>query len=112
MTDSATTDSAAHVTEQLAEARRAAGGRAQDVDAQARNALADTSAVLAEGGAPAQLASAVVAALGERAAEVLREDPWSVLGVPGVQPANADAFARGLLGADAAPGDSRRANAL
>ncbi|WP_052442513.1 ATP-binding domain-containing protein [Streptacidiphilus neutrinimicus] len=106
------TDSAAMVTEQLAEAIRAADGRAQDVDAQARDALADTAAVLGEGGAPAQLAGAAVAALGERAAELLREDPWAVLGVPGVQPSNADAFARGLLGADAAPGDARRASAL
>ncbi|WP_052440864.1 ATP-binding domain-containing protein [Streptacidiphilus anmyonensis] len=112
MTDSPMTDSAAMVTEQLAEAIRAADGRAQDVDAQARDALADTAAVLGEGGAPAQLAGAAVAALGERAAEVLREDPWAVLGVPGVQPSNADAFARGLLGADAAPGDGRRAGAL
>jgi hypothetical protein len=106
------TDSAAMVTEQLAEAIRAADGRAQDVDAQARDALADTAAVLGEGGAPAQLAGAAVAALGERAAEVLREDPWAVLCVPGVQPSNADAFARGLLGAQAAPDDTRRANAL
>ncbi|WP_052434287.1 ATP-binding domain-containing protein [Streptacidiphilus melanogenes] len=106
------TDSAAMVTEQLAEAIRAADGRAQDVDAQARDALADTAAVLGEGGAPAALAGAVVASLGERAAELLREDPWAVLGVPGVQPSNADAFARGLLGADAAPGDARRAGAL
>ncbi|RAG83922.1 exodeoxyribonuclease V [Streptacidiphilus pinicola] len=106
------TDSAAMVTEQLAEAIRTADGRAQDVDAQARDALADTTAVLSEGGAPAQLAGAAVAALGERAAELLREDPWSVLGVPGVQPSNADAFARGLLGPDAGPGDARRANAL
>ena len=45
------TDSAAMVTEQLAEAIRAADGRAQDVDAQARDALADTAAVLGEGGA-------------------------------------------------------------
>ncbi|SEL92856.1 ATP-binding domain-containing protein [Streptacidiphilus jiangxiensis] len=112
MTDSATTDSSAVVTEQLAEAIRAADGRAQDVDAQARDALADTAAVLGAGGAPAQLAGPAVAALGERAAEVLREDPWAVLSVPGVLPANADAFARGVLGADAAPGDARRANAL
>ncbi|MEY9872540.1 hypothetical protein ABH931_002016 [Streptacidiphilus sp. MAP12-33] len=127
MTDSATTDgsvtevpateglgteTAAAVTEQLAEAIRAADGRGQDVDAQARDALSETAAVLGEGGAPAQLAGAAVAALGERAAELLREDPWAVLGVPGVLPANADAFARGLLGADAAPGDERRAGAL
>jgi hypothetical protein len=117
MTDSATAagaapDSAAKVSEQLAEAIRTAESRAQDVDAQARNALADAAAVLGEGGAPAQLADAAVAALGERAAEVLREDPWAVLGVPGVQPANADAFARGLLGPAATPGDARRAHAL
>ncbi|MEZ0066343.1 hypothetical protein ABIA32_002353 [Streptacidiphilus sp. MAP12-20] len=112
MTETSSTVSASTVTAQLAEAIRTADGQAQDLDAQARDAVADAAAVLTEGGAPAQLAGALVAALGERAAEALREDPWAVLALPGVLPANADAFARGLLGADAAPGDARRANAL
>ncbi|MEY9845992.1 helix-hairpin-helix domain-containing protein [Streptacidiphilus sp. MAP5-3] len=109
-TDAATATDA--VTAQLAEAIRAADGQAQDVGAQARDAVADAAAVLGEAGAPAQLAPAVVGALGERAADTLREDPWAVLAVPGVLPANADEFARGLLGAEASPGDERRANAL
>ncbi|MBF9070025.1 helix-hairpin-helix domain-containing protein [Streptacidiphilus fuscans] len=111
MSDTAA-NTATAVTAQLAEAIRAADGQAQDVDAQARDAVADAAAILGEGGAPAQLAPAVVGALGERAADALREDPWAVLSVPGVLPANADEFARGLLGAEASPGDERRANAL
>ncbi|WP_051943125.1 helix-hairpin-helix domain-containing protein [Streptacidiphilus rugosus] len=112
MSETASEVTASTVTAQLAEAIRLADGQAQDVDAQARDAVADAAAVLTEGGAPAQLAGPLVAALGERAAEGLRADPWAVLALPGVQPANADAFARGLLGQEAAPGDARRANAL
>ncbi|MET9297672.1 helix-hairpin-helix domain-containing protein, partial [Streptomyces sp. NPDC003077] len=51
-------------------------------------------------------------ALGERAAETLREDPWQLLTVPGVRPEQADGFARALLGPACAPGDERRAQAL
>ncbi len=56
-----------------------------------------------------------MAALGERAAAVLREDPWAVLALPGVRPDQADGFARGLLsaaGEETSPGDPRRAQAL
>lgn len=93
----------------------AAGGgetEAPAADAQREEALRDTAAVLAEGGAPAELAAAAVAALGDGAPAALREDPWAVLSLPGVRPEQADGFARGLLGPDAGPGDSRRAQAL
>ncbi|MFJ4921512.1 helix-hairpin-helix domain-containing protein [Streptomyces sp. NPDC088725] len=69
-------------------------------------------AVLVEGGAPEALAGAVCAVLGEPAADVLREDPWQLLAVPGVRPEQADGFARALLGAACGPGDERRAAAL
>ncbi|MFC1418871.1 helix-hairpin-helix domain-containing protein [Streptacidiphilus cavernicola] len=68
--------------------------------------------VLAAGGAPAELVTATVAALGESAATLLRENPWAVLGVPGVRPEHADGFARGLLGGACGPDDPRRAQAL
>jgi hypothetical protein len=68
--------------------------------------------VLTEGGAPEALAPQVADALGERAAEFLREDPWQLLSVPGVRPEQADGFARALLGAECGPGDERRTAAL
>lgn len=69
-------------------------------------------AVLAEGGAPAELAEPAVAALGERAAQALREDPWQVLSLAGVRVEHADGFARALLGAECGPDDERRVRAL
>ncbi|WP_425470968.1 helix-hairpin-helix domain-containing protein [Streptomyces armeniacus] len=69
-------------------------------------------ALLAEGGAPEELGGAVVTALGPRADEVLRDDPWQLLAVPGVRPEQADGFARALLGAECGPADERRAQAL
>ncbi|MGW7023966.1 helix-hairpin-helix domain-containing protein [Streptomyces decoyicus] len=68
--------------------------------------------VLAAGGAPETLAGPAAEALGERAAEALSEDPWQLLGVPGVRPEQADGFARALLGPACGPGDERRAQAL
>ncbi|MFE5487852.1 helix-hairpin-helix domain-containing protein [Streptomyces sp. NPDC056527] len=68
--------------------------------------------VLARGGAPESLTGQVATVLGEGAAEALREDPWQLLSVPGVQPEHADGFARALLGAECGPGDPRRAVAL
>ncbi|MGY4974413.1 helix-hairpin-helix domain-containing protein [Streptomyces nigrescens] len=68
--------------------------------------------VLAAGSAPETLAEQAAEVLGERAAEALREDPWLLLGVPGVRPEQADGFARALLGAACGPGDERRAQAL
>ncbi|MFI1337681.1 helix-hairpin-helix domain-containing protein [Streptomyces sp. NPDC020845] len=73
---------------------------------------AEVRRVLAEGGAPESLAGAVVVALGETAAEVLREDPWQLLAVSGVRHDQADGFARALLGPDCGPDDERRAQAL
>ncbi|GLW68353.1 hypothetical protein Kpho02_06520 [Kitasatospora phosalacinea] len=81
-------------------------------DAQRRAALAAVGEVLAAGGAPAELAPTALAELGEGAAELLREDPWAVLSLPGVRPEHADGFAKGLLGPAAQPGDPRRAQAL
>lgn len=96
---------------ELAAAIRAVGaGEAAAPDR--GEALRATAEVLAEGGAPAQLLDATVAALGEGAPKLLREDPWAILGVPGVRPEHADGFARGLLGADCGPDDQRRAEAL
>ncbi|MFE3881996.1 helix-hairpin-helix domain-containing protein [Streptomyces lydicus] len=68
--------------------------------------------VLTAGGAPQALAEPAAEVLGERAAEALSEDPWQLLGVPGVRPEQADGFARALLGPACGPGDERRAQAL
>jgi len=96
---------------ELAAAIRAVGLGADPVPDRVE-ALKATAEVLAAGGAPAQLLDATVTALGEGAPKLLREDPWSILSVPGVRPEHADGFARGLLGADCGPGDPRRAEAL
>ncbi|GAA2519246.1 helix-hairpin-helix domain-containing protein [Streptomyces gobitricini] len=74
--------------------------------------VASVRAVLAEGGAPESLAARVAGLLGETAADVLREDPWQLLSVPGVRPEQPDGFARALLGAECGPGDERRTVAL
>ncbi|MDX3096888.1 helix-hairpin-helix domain-containing protein [Streptomyces sp. ME01-24h] len=77
------------------------------------DAVAAARTVLAAGGAPESLAEAAVAALGERAGEVLREDPWQVLALAGVRVDQADGFAKTLLGADGGgPADERRVRAL
>ncbi|MFE6847745.1 helix-hairpin-helix domain-containing protein [Streptomyces sp. NPDC057686] len=68
--------------------------------------------VLARGGAPEALAGPAATALGEDAADQLARDPWRLLAVAGVRPAQADGFARALLGPEAGPGDERRAAAL
>ncbi|MFF2547687.1 ATP-binding domain-containing protein [Kitasatospora sp. NPDC058063] len=81
-------------------------------DRQRDEVLRATVEVLTAGGAPADLATAAVAALGEEAPARLRKDPWAVLGLPGVRPEHADGFARELLGPGAGPGDERRARAL
>ncbi|GAA2993854.1 helix-hairpin-helix domain-containing protein [Streptomyces drozdowiczii] len=70
------------------------------------------AAVLSTGGAPAALAGPAASLLGERAGEILREDPWQLLALPGVGPDQADGFARALLGASAGPDDERRTAAL
>lgn len=85
---------------------------AQAPRATAPETVTTVRAVLAEGGAPESLAAQVASALGERAADALREDPWRLLSVPGVRPEQADGFARALLGAECGPGDERRAAAL
>ncbi|MGW1886242.1 helix-hairpin-helix domain-containing protein [Streptomyces sp. NPDC001970] len=76
------------------------------------DAVAAVLEVLVAGGAPGELAARVAGVLGEQAAEALREDPWRLLGVPGVRPEQADGFARALLGEGCGPGDERRAAAL
>ncbi|MBV1955864.1 DNA helicase RecD, partial [Streptomyces sp. BV333] len=75
-------------------------------------AVDEVAAVLAGGSAPAVLALAVAEALGDGAAEVLREDPWQLLHARGVRPEQADGFARALLGAEARPDDARRGRAV
>ncbi|MFF7338499.1 helix-hairpin-helix domain-containing protein [Streptomyces sp. NPDC008163] len=74
--------------------------------------VAAVAAVLSAGGAPAALGRPAAALLGDRAAEILREDPWQLLALPGVGPEQADGFARALLGAACGPDDERRAAAL
>ncbi|MEU8520920.1 ATP-dependent RecD-like DNA helicase [Streptomyces sp. NPDC048577] len=74
--------------------------------------VAAVRGVLARGGAPETLAERVAATLGEGAAQILGEDPWQLLRVPGVRPEHADAFARALLGPSCAPDDPRRGVAL
>ncbi|MFJ6485117.1 ATP-binding domain-containing protein [Streptomyces sp. NPDC091682] len=69
-------------------------------------------AVLARGGAPEALAASAAAALGEDAAGQLTENPWRLLALPAVRPAQADGFARTLLGPEAGPGDERRTTVL
>ncbi|MFC7217915.1 helix-hairpin-helix domain-containing protein, partial [Streptomyces polyrhachis] len=75
-------------------------------------AVAAVREVLAAGGAPEALAARAVEVLGEGAADALRADPWQLLAVPGVMPAQADGFARALLGAGCGPEDPRRTLAL
>ncbi|OKI98958.1 DNA helicase RecD [Streptomyces sp. CB01249] len=74
--------------------------------------VASVAAVLSAGGAPAALGGPAAALLGDRAAELLREDPWQLLALPGVGPEQADGFARTLLGPACGPDDERRAAAL
>ncbi|MGW6869892.1 helix-hairpin-helix domain-containing protein [Streptomyces sp. NPDC054912] len=69
-------------------------------------------AVLARGGAPEALAGPAARILGEGAAGRLVEDPWRLLAVAGVRPAQADGFAQALLGGGASPADERRGAAL
>ncbi|NGO67825.1 helix-hairpin-helix domain-containing protein [Streptomyces boncukensis] len=69
-------------------------------------------ALLREGGAPQELGRRVAETLGEGAAELLRDDPWKLLAVPGVRPEQADGFARALLGGECGPDDPRRTEAL
>ncbi|MEU2025200.1 helix-hairpin-helix domain-containing protein [Streptomyces sp. NPDC016469] len=74
--------------------------------------VAAVADVLSAGGAPAALGRSAAALLGDRAAEILREDPWQLLALPGVGPEQADGFARALLGAACGPDDERRTAAL
>ncbi|WP_367131633.1 MULTISPECIES: helix-hairpin-helix domain-containing protein [Streptomyces] len=94
---------------QAAPAPAPAAAAAPRIDAEG---LTGVRQVLGAGGAPESLAVPVAEALGEQAAEALQEDPWRLLAVPGVRPEQADGFARALLGAEAGPGDERRAQAL
>ncbi|MFG2363286.1 helix-hairpin-helix domain-containing protein [Streptomyces mirabilis] len=80
--------------------------------APAPEAAAAVRAVLGEGGAPDSLAPGALAALGEGADGLLREDPWQLLRVAGVRPEQADGFARALLGAECRPDDERRGRAV
>jgi exodeoxyribonuclease V alpha subunit len=67
--------------------------------------------LLVPAGLDARVASRVVDTLGPPAPRLVRDDPWLLLGIPGVTPADADRVARAAL-----PGvqrdDTRRARAL
>ncbi|GAA1946260.1 AAA family ATPase [Kitasatospora viridis] len=80
------------------------------------DALRATVQLLTHGGAPAAaadgLAKAALTALGEDAPALLQQDPWALLGLPGVRPEQADGFAQALLGPAGGPGDPRRGRAL
>ncbi|TDC89060.1 conjugal transfer protein TraA [Actinomadura sp. 7K507] len=78
----------------------------------AREGLRDLTELFSATGVPAPLAAGAAARLGPDAAAGLRADPWRLLRVPGVQPRQADHFARALLGPDARPDDPRRGRAL
>lgn len=91
---------------------RTAGPRPGTVHPELHRQDAPVREVLGAGGAPEALAGPVLGVLGEQAAQVLREDPWQLLAVPGVRPEQADSFARALLGQECGPGDERRAQAL
>nr|WP_237404575.1 helix-hairpin-helix domain-containing protein [Streptomyces sp. SN-593] len=99
-----------------ADARGAGGAAASGAPRAPLDAAAVAAAreVLAGGGAPGELAEPVVRALGEGAAELVRQDPWGVLGLPGVRVGveQVDAFARAVLGGAVGPGDARRVCAL
>ncbi|MBA8955369.1 helix-hairpin-helix domain-containing protein [Actinomadura namibiensis] len=73
---------------------------------------ADLTELFTRVDAPAPLAARAAARLGAGAAARLREDPWALLRVPGVTPAQADHFARAVLGEAARPDDPRRGRAL
>ena len=67
--------------------------------------------MLVGAGLPAKLAAGVADGLGPDAARRLRDDPWSLLGLPGVGLADADRLAIGVLaGADRQ--DTRRGRAI
>src|SRR5206468_12561149 len=78
-------------------------------DAAAEN---DVAALLAPAELPGYLASVAVDAFGDDAALKLRTDPWVLLDLSGVRPAQADVFARSVLGAEARAHDVRRGRAL
>lgn len=90
----------------------AAAPAAETTPVPAAEAVEEVRRVLAAGGAPESLAPQAAAALGEGATELLREDPWQLLRVPGVRPEQADGFARALLGPECAPDDERRGRAV
>ncbi|MQY08637.1 helix-hairpin-helix domain-containing protein [Actinomadura macrotermitis] len=72
----------------------------------------DLAGLFAATGVPASFTARAAARLGPDAAARLRADPWRLLRVPGVTPAQADHFARGHLGEEARPDDPRRGRAL
>ncbi|GGQ29410.1 hypothetical protein GCM10010215_62120 [Streptomyces virginiae] len=92
--------------------RPAAPAPAAAPAAPSADAVDGVRAVLARGGAPESLAGPVAAALGDGAAQELSENPWRLLAVPAVRPAQAGGFAWAPLGAGAGPGDERRTAVL
>ncbi|WP_026313903.1 helix-hairpin-helix domain-containing protein [Actinomadura flavalba] len=72
----------------------------------------ELTALLTGAGVPAALTGAAQARFGPGAAGTLRGDPWRLLRLPRVTPAQADHFARAVLGDAARPDDPRRGAAL
>ncbi|NBM20298.1 helix-hairpin-helix domain-containing protein, partial [Streptomyces sp. GC420] len=89
-----------------------ATGAAAGLGGLAPEAVGGVREVLAEGRAPEALSVRVVEVLGASATQLLRQDPWQLLAVPGVSPEHADGFARALLGDACGPADERRTSAL
>jgi exodeoxyribonuclease V alpha subunit len=75
-------------------------------------AEADVTALLAPAELPKWLASTAVDALGNDAADKLRGDPWILLDISSLRPAQVDVFARSVLGESARAHDVRRGRAL
>ncbi|MFL6240541.1 MAG: AAA family ATPase [Actinomycetes bacterium] len=83
-----------------------------DTAAATEKAVADVAALLTPAELPGYLATVAVDVLGQDATTKLREDPWTLLDISSVRPAQADVLARSLLGAEARAHDVRRGRAL
>lgn len=73
---------------------------------------AEVTELFTSAGVPGRLAAQAVSRLGAGAADMLRDDPWRLLEIPGIRPEQADHFARGVLGEEATPQDPRRGAAI
>ncbi|MCU1691803.1 MAG: putative ATP-dependent exoDNAse [Frankiales bacterium] len=71
----------------------------------------EVAGLLLAAGLPVKAAAGAVRAHGKESADLLRQDPWRLLDVPGTRLADADALARSLL-PGASPSDPRRGASL